>query len=298
MTEALPSTVLDVVVSRIDSDGVSLLGVCAGHEDGEWRYSQLVDDFLAWSTDWVLTRADAQKISTATQHALFVKAITRIYQSSKYKNRGEVGELLLHMVMRKFLTGKAVISRMWFKDAPNDTVKGYDGVFVTEGEVVRTDGRKMLELWLGEAKLFTDAAAASRAVLDELETHLSKDYLRTEFMAISDKVEDDWEHADEVRALLARTTSLDKVFERTVVPCFITFDSNVLAAHAVSNETYVAEMTAHLEEEWEAFKHRLDRRDLPRQVRIHLILMPMNTKQKLLEEFDRRLKLWQALLGA
>jgi hypothetical protein len=245
----------------------------------------------------VLTRSDAQKISSATQHALFVKAITRIYQTAKYKNRGEVGELLLHMVMRKFLAGKAVISRMWFKDAPNDTVKGYDGIFVTEGVEVRPDGQQVLELWLGEAKLFTDAAAASRAVLDELETHLSRDYLRTEFMAISDKVEDDWEHADEIRALLARTTSLDKVFERTVVPCFITFDSDLLSTHAASTEAYAAAMTAHLEEQWTNFKGRLERRDLPRQVRIHLILMPMNTKQKLLEEFDRRLKLWQQLLG-
>ena len=38
---------------------------------------------------------------------------------------------------------------------------------------------------------------------------------------------------------------------------------------------------------------RIEKRTMPREVKIHLILLPMATKKDLLDAFDERLKAWQ-----
>jgi len=63
--------------------------------------------------------------------------------SDKYKKRGEIGELLLHVICREVFKTYPAITKYFYKDSANNTVKGFDAVHV----VVGGDG---LELWLGE----------------------------------------------------------------------------------------------------------------------------------------------------
>lgn len=288
----LPETVLSIIVQEID-EAVSLLGVCAGHEEKKWRYDALSLDMLNWAADWVLTHEERASFTLSNGMALMAKAISLIYTSEKYKNRGEIGELLLHMVLRRFLNSEQAISRIYFKDAPNDTVKGFDAVHIVETSEAGENGSE-LELWLGESKFFTDGSGAIRAVLAELQDHLDKQYLRTEFAAISSKIDPSWKHAETLKSLLARQVSLDEVFERVVIPVFITFDSDITGKHQTSSPEYKAEIAEHLRAEWETFRQKLTAKQLPREVRVQLILLPMNTKTDLLDAFDGRLKSWQA----
>jgi hypothetical protein len=288
-TEALPDSVLEIVVQELD-DSVHLLGVCAGYEDGCWRCSQLSLDLLNWALDWVLTPSELEGFGHANAVQLIAKALSRIYQSPNYARRGEVGELLLHIILRRFMHSQKIISRIYFKDAPNDTVKGFDAVHLVESP----EGEDHeLHLWLGESKFYQDSNSAMSAVLDELKIHLEADYLRNEFAAICDKIPVGWIHEADIKALLARTVSLDKVFKRVVIPVFITFDSLTTGEHSEWSEGYLKEITDELRDEWQRFRGRLSEITLPRTVQIHLILLPMATKRALIDEFDERLKGWQ-----
>jgi hypothetical protein len=294
LTARHPKTVLEVLVSDLTSD-IQLTGVCAGFENREWRHKALVDDFIRWAPDWILRKSELKDVDASNISDLVMKALSRIYKSKKYENRGEIGELLIHMILRRFMNSDQAINRLFFKDAADDTVKGFDAVHIVQ--VRREDGGTDLDLWLGESKFYKDSTAAMRDVLPELEQHLAVDYLRSEFSVITDKIEPDWEHADALKRLIDSTTSLDQVFSRVVVPVFITFDSKVAEAHKASSEAYKAEMTAYFQKQWDSFRRRIESKNLPKEVRVHLILLPMDTKSKLLAEFDRRLKLWQQLLG-
>jgi hypothetical protein len=286
-----PETILNVVLHNIE-DEISLLGVCAGHEDKEWRYDALSRDLMDWAADWVLTHEEKSSFTSGNAMKLISKALSRIYTSAKKESRGEIGELLLHMILRKHLKSEQAISRIYFKDAPNMTVNGFDAVHIVENTVENGDETD-LELWLGESKFYVDSYSAVTAVLAELEDHLATDYLRTEFAAISDKISDSWAHASRIQALLSRTVSLDATFKRVVIPVFITFNSDITANHETSSEQYLAEISEYLESEWQAFKKRLGKKCLPREVRICLILLPMATKDRLVGAFDERLKAWQ-----
>ncbi|TQJ35757.1 HamA C-terminal domain-containing protein [Arthrobacter sp. SLBN-122] len=286
----MPPTVLSTVVEEFDH-AIPLLGVCAGHEDAQWRFRALSNDLIEWAMDWILPHEELANISRANAFRLMGKALGRIYKTKDTELRGEIGELLLHIILRKFLNSQRAISRIYFKDAANDTVKGFDAAHIVEIPGDGSDGG--LELWLGESKFFKNSSQAIGAVLDELEDHLETQYLRSEFAAISDKIESGWQHADKVKALLRQEISLDEVFERVVIPVFITFDSEVTGRHKRSNQAYRDEITAQMKREWEAFQRRFGKRTMPREVKIHLILLPMATKKDLLDAFDERLKAWQ-----
>ncbi len=146
----VPETILEIVIREAE-DVVSLVGIHAGYEDGTWRFDALTFDLIAWATDWILTPEELRGFGQANSVALLQKALSRMYITEKYQRRGEIGELLLHIILRRFMESEKVISRLYFKDAANDTVKGFDAVHVVELATSSADSPS-LELWLGESK--------------------------------------------------------------------------------------------------------------------------------------------------
>src|SRR5690606_11582161 len=117
------------------------------------------------------------------------------------KDRGVAGEIMLHAVCRQHFGSDTVISKVWFKTARNDTYKGFDAVHCVHiGDE--------FQLWLGEAKFYKNLADAFASIVRDLDAHMQHDYLRSEFALITDKIEDDHPHADELRRLMHPTTSL------------------------------------------------------------------------------------------
>src|SRR5262249_15805706 len=139
-------------------------------------------------------------------------------------DRGAAAEILLHAVCRQFFGSDTVISKVFFKTASNDTYKGFDAV-----HCVHLDGE--LQLWLGEAKFYSDLSKALASALRDLAGHFQVNYLRTEFSLIAPKIEDCHPHADALRALMHENTSLDTVFDRIVVPVLVAYDSPATASH-------------------------------------------------------------------
>ena len=169
--------------------------------------------------------------------------------------------------------------KIFYKDAPNDTVKGFDAVHVVEA----FDG---LQLWLGEVKLYKDIVSAVRDVANELKQHTTIPYLRSEFAAIWRKVDHSHPHRDALLALLENNASMDDVFTRICIPVLLTYDSATVAAHGRTDDAYEAAITSEFEQHY----HRFIGVDLPAELKIILILLPMNTKAKLLDQFDAKLK--------
>jgi hypothetical protein len=67
-------------------------------------------------------------------------AAQRVYATKKFANRGEFGELLLHIAARQVFNTLPEI-KVYYKDADNDTVKGFDSVHAVgwHYDAVRTE---------------------------------------------------------------------------------------------------------------------------------------------------------------
>jgi len=262
----------------------ALTGLCAGFEREDWRAAALADYLMESLPEFCLTHSEFAAMTGTSAVQLLRQAASRVYTTDKFRNRGEFGELLLHVVLRDIFGTLPAITKIYYKDAANDTVKGFDAVHV----VPTQEG---LELWLGEVKFYEDARKAIRDVVKELQKHTQTQYLRSEFVAITNKLDPNWPHSERLKALLHERVSLDQVFEAVCFPVLLTYDGPVIARHVRHSGEYLAEVT----EELVALHQQFRESNLPAGVRIHLVLIPLKTKIRLIEKLDEKLRAWQTI---
>lgn len=277
-----PAPFLNVRVYDLSAQP-SIIGLCVGYELGEWRNSQFADHLMEWLPEFSLTHSEVESLHSGNMVALIREAAKKVYKSQKFQSRGEFGELILHAAIRQVFGSLPAISKIYYKTARNDTVKGFDAVHVVAGQ----DG---LELWLGEAKFYQRISAAIKDVVVELQQHFGRDYLRDEFLLLTGKIDSNWPHADELKKLLSPNTSLDEVFKRVCIPVLLTYDSKCIAGHTECNEGYVKDFVAEVEKVYQEFASN----KLPPVV-IHLFLLPLHYKKELIAELDKKLKGWQTI---
>ncbi|OFY82865.1 MAG: hypothetical protein A3F72_01905 [Bacteroidetes bacterium RIFCSPLOWO2_12_FULL_35_15] len=267
-----------------DDELPDLLGLCAGFENASWRKDQLVDHLFNYLPEFALTYSEFKELNGDNIIPKLRVAAGNVYQSEKFRNRGEFGELLLHAIIRETHSTIPAISKLFYKDGPNETVKGFDAVHVVE------KGSK-LELWLGEVKFYQDIHSAIRDVIIELHAHIKLRYAKNEFIAISNKIDKTWNHAEKLKALLDPNTSLDDIFETTCIPVLLTYDSKVFQKYTTKSIAYIAEMETELLKFHKKFCDDLGKFPLT----IHLFIVPLNTKDELIKSLEEKLRIWQKI---
>ena len=273
-----PDDFLEIVIHKVDLTP-GLTGASVGYENGSWRCERLVEHVMEWLPDFALSPSEAKSIGSHNAVQLIRKAARSVYSTDKYKSRGEFGEMLLHILMRQVFKSIPAISKIYYKDGANEIVKGFDAVHVV-------DTGEDLELWLGEAKFYKDIRRAIKDVVNELRKHLDSEYLRNEFTFIGNKIEDSWSHSEKLKDLMHRNRSLDDTIKRVCVPVLLTYDSPTVAKHNIANDDYLSDLKEEISKHYETFRDT----ELPNCVRIHLFLLPLNSKSELVDSLHQELK--------
>jgi Cap4 SAVED domain len=257
-----------------------LMAVTVDYEIGAWRAQALASHILEWVLDYSLRRSEHAHLNRGRAIEIMKRAMRATFGDGR--DRGVPGEILLHAICRQFFGSDTVINKVWFKTANNDTYKGFDGVHIVHA-------RDDLELWLGEAKFYRNADRAIRSVLDELDIHLERDYLRSEFALVASKIDDDHPHAPELRKLMHPSTSLDEAFDRIVIPILVTYDSPSTLGHQKVCPEYNADLEVEIRRIWFKFRNKLSI-DLP--VAVRLFLVPLGDKAALQMALTSELQKW------
>lgn len=279
-----PEPFLTVRVHELDL-APSLSGLCVGYELGEWRASQFVDHIMEWLPEFTLTYKELETLNVGNMVALVREAAKTVYTTEKFQKRGEFGELFLHAAMRQVFHTLPAVSKIYYESARNTPVKGFDAVHVV------VSANSDLQLWLGEAKFYGNIHAAIRDVVEELRLHMDRDYLRDEFVLVARKIDDEWPHASDLRELIARNKSLDEVFAKVCIPVLLTYDSECVAEFSECSELYCEAFEREIHKHYETFRSN----ELPRNVDIHLFLLPLESKKQLVSQLDAKLKGYQQL---
>jgi hypothetical protein len=210
------------------------------------------------------------------------EAADTVYQTDKYKTRGEFGELILHLLLRDFQGTIPLISKIYFKDSINVPVHGFDGVQVSISGSVK-------KLWLGESKLYHSGEDGVRDLANDLKKHLDTDYLKKEFSLISRKLPKEIPEIEYWRRLMDKHQRLDVILDGIVVPMVCTYDSNLFKAHDDNTPQYFSDFVNECNKLNTIFiKHK----QLIK-TEIILMLMPVPSKDDLNREIDKRLKAMQ-----
>lgn len=272
-----------LLTARVADDSVDppFLAATVDYEIGVWRAQALASHILEWVLDYSLRRSERQHLNPGRAMEITKRAVLATFGNGG--DRGVPGELLLHAICRQFFGSDTVINKVWFKTARNDTYKGFDGV-----HCVHTGDE--LELWLGEAKFYRNAARALQSVLAELEDHLDQDYLRSEFALVASKIDDEHPHVSELRKLMHPNTSLDEVFGQVVVPILVTYDSPSTLGHHKVCPQYDMDLEVETRRIWFKLRNKLDAK-LP--VAVRLFLVPLAGKATLQKALTTELLKWQ-----
>ncbi|MDD2469109.1 MAG: DUF1837 domain-containing protein, partial [Desulfobulbus sp.] len=239
---------------------------------------------MEWLPEFALKESELRGLDSSNIIQMVRNAANIIYKSDKFQKRGEFGELFLHMAKRQVFNSIPAVSKIYYKTAQNDTVKGFDSVHVVEAE----DG---LELWMGEVKFYADIKQAVSDVVKELESHTKTDYLRSEFNLILNKVDRNWGHYDKLKALMSPNTSLDEVFKRVCIPVMLTYESVAICKSTSCDKQYEDLFVEEVNKAYDLFKQQ----KLPAEVRVHLFLFPLASKAEMIKSLDEKLKIWQQI---
>jgi hypothetical protein len=284
LTDRKPPPFLEILVHDLDIKPC-LTGLSIGYEGEEWRCEAFADHLMEWLPEFALTWNERNNLGMHNVVRLLRKAAYVVYSTEKYSKRGEFGELLLHASIRQVFNTIPAISKIYYKDSSNDTVKGFDAV-----HVVLTD--TSVELWLGEAKFYTNIDEAINDVIIELEKHTQRDYLRGEFALITNKIEDSWPHASKLKKLIDPNTSLDDIFECICIPVLLTYDSKTVKSYIAKTSDYVEAFRAEVRHYYDKF---VLKNKVPQRLKIHLFLVPLKEKKSLQDELHKRLQAWHLI---
>lgn len=251
---------------------------CAGFEVEEWRCTALADHLIEWLADYAL-KEDELRVHHGNMYIRLREAAIRIYTSNKYKKRGEIGEIALHAICREFFGTIPFAPRVFYLTSSNDVVKSFDLAHVrtTEGKC---------ELWLGEAKFYEDAAAATKAAIASIAEHIELGFLRSQKLILGPQVSKSLPNYQEIRDLLSTQTSLDELFHRAVFPVLIAGESTAAKKTKRIDDNYKAAVDAELA----TLSDLISASGLTRKIKIILIYLPLAAKPRLADEFDKRLK--------
>lgn len=277
--ETLPSKFFTdekyIVVQQED-----FVGLNVGYECGTWRYESFAEYLFKWLLQFGTKFSDLVKLDTANAWDMIKRAAKMVYQSDRYEARGEFGELMLYAILRELFGTQPAVSKLYYKSAANDTVKGFDAVHVRKN---REGG---VELWLGEVKFYKDIQSAIADVVSEIECHIGRDKLKEEFICVGAHIDDDWEFAPQVKALFDGNKSLDDIFPIVCIPVLLTYESPTIQSAQSVSEAFLTKLREELLQHYSMF----NRKSSAIKLKIQLILLPLDKKEQLLKVMDAKLK--------
>ncbi|WP_227243088.1 HamA C-terminal domain-containing protein [Paraburkholderia caribensis] len=252
---------------------------CAGFEISQWRCSALADHIIEWLPDYAL-KEDELNVNHGNIYVRLKEAAARVYSTKAYDKRGELGEITLHAICRDYFKTIPLAPRVFYKTASNDVVKSFDMAHV------RYVDDSTFEIWLGESKFYKSGVSAISAAIKSVKEHIDAGFLKREKFILGPQVSQSLPHADKIRKLLASQTSIDALFQNAVFPVCIACDSDAVKMHKDHTAEYIECVYGELTE----LREKLEQSGLPNKIKMHLIYVPLESKERIAKAFDRRLK--------
>ena len=236
-----------------------------------------------------------KNIQIPRDHKKFFNACEKLYKDPKARNtkkEGDLGEIILHTLLRKYVGTIPFAGRFYFAVDKNTSPKSFDIVHVLPDESKNI-------LVLGESKMYADAKGGIDALADDIKKHFNADYIRKQFVKISEAVSsdnlidqetivkpmirtiEDWEY------MLRKEKTLENVIDALYVPLLCTYNYDKYNEYTSLCEQFIKEYEIHIGELYNYFDNKNIIR--PACLNILLMLFPVPSKDILIEEYYKRI---------
>jgi len=206
----------------------------------------------------------------------------------KLLQRGEFGELILHLLLRDFHKTVPLLSKIYFKDAYGSTVHGFDAVHIQP---------ETKTLWLGESKIYVSGKNGIKALIEDIKNHFERDYLNDEFAIVSKRLKgiDNIPEKEHWLGILDKNTKLSDVLRSVTIPLLCTYSSDNFKKY--NNETLSAFIRDYEKEVNELKKYFDENNDHPLKTNLNIILLlfPVRCKNELVRRMHEKLEQLQRI---
>ena len=254
-----------------------LRGYLIGFEQGEFRLEPMAKQIIDAIPDFVYG-VNEPKLNIINAVEKLREAAETIYRTDKYQKRGEFGDVILHILLRDFFNTQPLISKIYFKDGPNEIVKGFDGVHVRNNNSKR-------EIYLGEAKIYEEQGVALNSLIQDLDNHFSSDYLKREFLFISRKVPINYSERQSWLQFLSTKRRLEDIFNSMVAVMVCTYESSVYSNHEDETDLFIKDFETEIKKLGKNFTEKTKNKSF----KIILLLIPIKKKRDLIESLNTKL---------
>lgn len=248
-----------------------------GFDENQFRLQPLVDVIRSVIPEFALGYHAGTQVPLTDLVDRLKEAAETVYLTDHYQNRGEFGELILHLLLRDFCGSVPLVSKIYFKDSHNVPAHGFDGVHVTANDK---------KLWLGESKLYKTGKEGAAGLADDLKKHVNADYLRREFSLLSRKLPNTIPDIEHWRDLMDKHKRLSDVYAGIVIPMVCTYTSPIFQTHVDSTAKYFADFESDCRKILAEFQNKR----IQTSCDVVLMTLPVPCKNELNAELDKRLK--------
>jgi len=270
------------VIDEVISDA-TLKAYHVGFELNKFRLKPLVDILCRVIPEFSFGYHEGLSVPHIEMYEKFQEAAEIIYQTDKFKKRGEFGELILHLLLRDFHNTIPLVSKIFFKDSIDMAVHGFDAVQISDDGTTK-------KLWLGESKLYKLGKDGIDELVNDLIKHVNADFLRREFQLIYKKLPNQIKDVEYWRDLIDKHTKLEQIFNTIVIPMVCTYSSDLFKNHTDATKAFFTDF----EKECKDLHAHFISKKIVTNVEVILLLLPVPCKDELNTALHNRLKAFQA----
>jgi len=272
----------------IDPNNKTLLSLVNDFESGNWR-RQKFEHFI-WNNikDTALSKIEREAL-IGEEQAILTKSAKNLRLLEGDEKGGEIGEILLYGIMKKYYSALPVVPKIFYKQNRNDYAKGADSIHIT----LNSDGS--FSLWLGEAKFYNSIDDTRlNSIIESVHNMFIDDKLRKELNIVTSLkdldlfIENEVQLAD-IKHKLSDGISLDEIKQHLHVPILILHECNITKTNTANFEDYKRKIKEEHIQKAKTFMRKQDAKfsDIYhyKEIKFHLILFPVPNKSILVERF-------------
>lgn len=286
--------ILHNLFSDIEPRNKALLSIVNKFEDGKWRLKKF--EHFIWNNIKETT------LSKEERDALIDDPETTLYNSVKNlrllegeEAGGEIGEILLHGIMKKYYAALPVVPKIFYKQNVNDYAKGADSVHI----VLNDDAS--FSIWLGEAK-FYNSLVSNRLdkIINSVSDMLITNKLRKELTILTSLKDLDLYINDEsliqkIKNSLSDGISMDEIKQQLHIPIMLLHECSITANNTKVMSDYIEDIKKEHFDITSRFIKKLDKKletlFLYSEIKFHIIIFPVPNKLEIVQRFNEKAKM-------
>jgi len=281
----------NLAINDIEPNNKSLLSLVNGFESGKWR-RQKFEHFI-WNNikDTALSKTERDAL-IGDEQTILTKSAKNLRLLEGDEKGGEIGEILLYGIMKKYYSALPVVPKIFYKQNRNDYAKGADSIHITLNE------NGTFSLWLGEAKFYNSLKNARLdSIVESVHNMFIDEKLRKELNIVTslkdlDLFIEDESLLEEIKHKLSDGISLDDIKQQLHVPILILHECDITKDNTDAFADYKKKIEAEHIKKAEVFMKKQDTKFettfLYKEIKFHLILFPVPNKLELVDRFYKK----------